>query len=146
MRHHLGHRWQRETTCETFLMPRNPKNDRRGWYGSRRWRRLRALHLQRHPLCARCEAEGQVVAAEVVHHVQPHEGDKAKFYLGALQSLCRQHHEEHHSRGRAQWELDEDGWVVDAPETHDMRRLLTRSPKKKQSAPEPVPDPASLVG
>jgi 5-methylcytosine-specific restriction protein A len=138
---------QRETTCETFLMPKDPKNDRRGEYGSRRWRCIRAQHLQLHPLCVQCEREGLVVAAEVVHHIEPHEGDRTKFFLGKLESLCRMHHEQHHDRGRKQWELDEDGWVIDAPKSRDMRKLLTRAKKKRDTDKgQFAPDPVSLIG
>ena len=62
---------------------------RRG-YG-RRWRRLRDAYLAEHPLCEVCEANGKLVAADVVDHIQP-------IRLGGedewenLQSLCRSDH------------------------------------------------------
>mgnify|MGYP002508361551 CR=1 FL=1 len=36
-----------------------------------RWRKLRALHLARHPFCADCAAEGVVTPATEVHHIRP---------------------------------------------------------------------------
>jgi 5-methylcytosine-specific restriction enzyme A len=63
-----------------------------GWYRYRRWRKKRAWHLQRYPLCQWCDERGHTVAATVVHHAEPHRGDRAKFWHGALVSLCEQCH------------------------------------------------------
>jgi 5-methylcytosine-specific restriction endonuclease McrA len=128
-------------------MPKDPKNDRRGEYNSTRWRRIRALHLQQHPLCARCEAAGRAVPAEVVHHVTEHRGDRTVFFVSSpLESLCRECHEKHHGRWQRRWELDADGWLIEgtAPVTRDMRRFLTRLPKKRKK-PAPLRQPP-LVG
>lgn len=40
-------------------------------YG-RRWKAASAAWRKRHPLCARHEARGEVVAGEVVDHIKPH--------------------------------------------------------------------------
>jgi len=53
----------------------------RDWYGLRRWRKQRAYHLQREPLCRLCAAEGRTVAAEVVDQVRHHEGIGMSFGL-----------------------------------------------------------------
>jgi 5-methylcytosine-specific restriction protein A len=49
-------------------------DDRRGSAASRgydhTWRRVRLHHLATEPLCRFCAAEGLVVAAEVVDHIQ----------------------------------------------------------------------------
>ncbi|MGI9159825.1 MAG: HNH endonuclease signature motif containing protein [Saprospiraceae bacterium] len=75
-------------------MPANTET--RPWrhlYG-RRWGRERLVHLARHPLCAMCEAKGQVTAATVVDHKQPHRGDAALFWdRSNWQSLCAPHHD-----------------------------------------------------
>jgi 5-methylcytosine-specific restriction enzyme A len=62
-------------------------------YDHARWKRLRRQQLQAYPLCALCEARGQKIAAEVVHHLVPHKGDITLFYTSALQSLCKRCHD-----------------------------------------------------
>jgi 5-methylcytosine-specific restriction protein A len=60
-----------------------------------RWRKARLLFLQQHPLCRRCEADGQVVPATVVDHVVPHRGDHDLFWDSSnWQPLCVAHHTE----------------------------------------------------
>jgi 5-methylcytosine-specific restriction enzyme A len=62
-------------------------------YGSR-WRRARAAYLARHPLCARCSAEGRLELAVVVDHVTPHRGDARLFWDEAnWQGLCKRCHD-----------------------------------------------------
>ena len=61
-------------------------------YANRRWRRLRALHLAKHPLCAYCLKRGELKPADVVDHVEPHRGDMDKFWNGLVQSLCHACH------------------------------------------------------
>ena len=41
-------------------------------YTHRKWRRLRKLQLQRHPLCAFCLESGVIMPASVADHVTPH--------------------------------------------------------------------------
>jgi 5-methylcytosine-specific restriction protein A len=51
---------------------RDTKTDEaRAFYNSRRWRNYRAAYLRKHPLCATCEAAGQVTPARIVDHVTP---------------------------------------------------------------------------
>lgn len=61
-------------------------------YANRRWRALRATHLQGEPLCRYCERKGVLTPADVVDHIEPHRGDMAKFWGNALQSLCHHCH------------------------------------------------------
>lgn len=69
------------------------KVSRRRLY-NRKWEALRNAHLGKHPLCKRCEKQGRVVAAAVVHHIEPHRGDWAKLYdPNNLESLCKWHHD-----------------------------------------------------
>lgn len=64
---------------------------RRG-YG-KRWRRLRLLHLQQHPLCRICEADGRTELATEVDHIKPHRGILDLLFDRAnLQSLCKSCH------------------------------------------------------
>ncbi len=59
-----------------------------------RWRKARATHLAKHPLCVRCEKEGRVTAATVVDHIVPHCGDSKLFWdTSNWQSLCKPHHD-----------------------------------------------------
>ena len=58
------------------------------------WRTARAAFLGGHPLCAECERAGQIVAATIVDHIQPHRGDRALFWdRSNWQSLCKRHHD-----------------------------------------------------
>jgi hypothetical protein len=60
-------------------------------------------------LCERCLAVNLVRPAEVVHHIEPHGGDRAKFYLGRLESLCRDCHEKEHGRANNEPWIGTDG-------------------------------------
>lgn len=57
-----------------------------------RWKRIRKQQLLRFPICQMCEAQGRLTAACIADHVEPHKGDINSFYLGKLQSLCRDCH------------------------------------------------------
>lgn len=59
-----------------------------------RWAKARKTHLHNSPICRGCEAEGVIVAATVVDHVDPHHGDPEKFWNTAMwQSCCKWHHD-----------------------------------------------------
>jgi 5-methylcytosine-specific restriction protein A len=68
------------------------KSQYANWYADRRWRAKRAAHLTKEPLCRYCTQEGRIAAADVVDHIEPHKGDKEKFWYGELQSLCHTCH------------------------------------------------------
>jgi hypothetical protein len=74
----------------------------RKWYASKAWRQKRAMQLASEPLCAMHLARGEVVAATVADHVEPHREDWAKFWEGSLQSLCAACHSRDKQRGEAQ--------------------------------------------
>jgi 5-methylcytosine-specific restriction protein A len=58
-----------------------------------RWQKARERHLQAHPLCVMCQAEGRTAVATVVDHRDPHRGDQAVFWdESRWQSLCASHH------------------------------------------------------
>lgn len=65
------------------------------WYKTARWRRRRAGQLAAEPLCRLCAAIGRTTSATVADHVEPHRGDRDKFFGGALQSLCKGCHDRH---------------------------------------------------
>jgi 5-methylcytosine-specific restriction protein A len=66
-------------------------------YNSSRWQQLRRRILQARPLCECGECQGgrrHVMVASVVHHVQPHQGDEARFFDPAnLQALAKPCHD-----------------------------------------------------
>lgn len=58
-------------------------------YNTARWKKLRAEHLAREPLCRGCGAP-----AEVVDHIRPHREDMDLAYdPDNLQSLCKTCHQ-----------------------------------------------------
>lgn len=91
----------------------------RGVYGTKRWRIRRARQLRDEPLCRMCRRLGRVTPATVVDHIQPHRGDMTEggaFWAGALQSLCKAHHDAGKQREESigyQAETDESGWPTD---------------------------------
>jgi 5-methylcytosine-specific restriction endonuclease McrA len=73
-------------------------DDRRGTAASRgyghKWRKVRLDYLAQHPLCVMCERLGQVTAATVVDHKEPHRGDQKLFWSRSnWQALCKPHHD-----------------------------------------------------
>ena len=63
------------------------------WYGRKDWQRIRGHQLAIEPLCERHKQRGEIVAATVVNHVEPHRGDWAKFIDGPFESLCKPCHD-----------------------------------------------------
>lgn len=59
-----------------------------------RWEQYRKRYLQQHPLCVYCEREGRVTAANVVDHIEPHQGNQSLFWDSSNhQSLCKTCHD-----------------------------------------------------
>jgi 5-methylcytosine-specific restriction protein A len=65
----------------------------RRWYKSAAWRRIRLAQLAEHPLCANHLRLGKVVPATIVHHIEPHRGDYARFISGPFESVCKECHD-----------------------------------------------------
>lgn len=63
-----------------------------GWYSTPGWRRRRLAQLRSEPLCRYCSQMGQVTPATVADHIEPHRGDRGRFWEGELQSLCASCH------------------------------------------------------
>jgi 5-methylcytosine-specific restriction enzyme A len=85
-------------------------------YNSRRWQRVARHQLMAEPLCAFCAARGLVVPATIADHVEPHDGDLNKFWLGKLQSLCASCHgrdKRAEERKGYQPDIGVDGWPTD---------------------------------
>lgn len=62
------------------------------WYADRRWRAKRAAHLAKEPLCRYCAREGRLTPGDVADHIEPHKGDKHRFWYGELMTLCHPCH------------------------------------------------------
>ena len=75
-----------------------PADKRRGTSAARgydaRWRKVRALYYQRHPLCEDCLEEGRLTdqGIEVDHVIPIAVRPDLRLALENLRSLCRRHH------------------------------------------------------
>ena len=69
--------------------PENPRD----WYGLGRWKTKQKFQMQTHPLCAFCLEKGLVTKGVIADHVKAHKGDWNEFWMGKLQTLCRNCHE-----------------------------------------------------
>ncbi len=62
-------------------------------YGHK-WRQARLVFLKQHPLCVECQKKGRVTAANVVDHIERHEGSLDKFWNSDnWQALCKPCHD-----------------------------------------------------
>lgn len=71
------------------------KKPYRKWYKRVAWcgaTGRRKVQLAKTPLCEMCP-EHSKNAATVADHIEPHNGDHAKFWFGKLQSLCAPCHD-----------------------------------------------------
>ena len=70
---------------------------RGGAYGrgyDAKWRKVRKLYLQQHPLCSLCQQEGKLTPATVIDHILPHRGDTTLFWdKKNWQPLCKNCHD-----------------------------------------------------
>jgi 5-methylcytosine-specific restriction protein A len=61
---------------------------------SSRWQRARKSYLANHPLCVECKANGKLVTATVVDHIQPHKGNQKLLWdTSNWQPLCKPCHD-----------------------------------------------------
>ena len=90
------------------------------------WVKGRLVHLQRHPLCARCLREGRTTPARVVHHLVPHRGDWRLFRDPKnWESLCKPCHdaaEQSTERRGYDKTVGADGWPADVRHPINERR------------------------
>jgi 5-methylcytosine-specific restriction enzyme A len=70
-----------------------PKHGHFKWYDLPRWRKRSRAQLLKEPCCAYCLEKGLVVPATIADHIEPHRGNRTKFWLGQLQSMCKHHHD-----------------------------------------------------
>lgn len=65
-----------------------------GLYSTAGWRTLRTRQLLKEPCCRFCRQQGVIAPATVVDHIEPHKGDRSKFFDAQnLQSLCKACHD-----------------------------------------------------
>ncbi|MFR9500662.1 MAG: HNH endonuclease signature motif containing protein [Rikenellaceae bacterium] len=92
-----------------YNMPTKPKSPRRPWmperkpqegrynsnskfYHSPAWRKLRAMQMERQPLCEECLRNGIVRDANVADHITPINQGGEALDINNLQSLCHSCH------------------------------------------------------
>lgn len=105
------------------------KSEFSNWYADRRWRAKRDALLAREPLCRFCIARGRYTVATVADHIEPHRGDRWKFWNGEIQPLCARCHSSTKARiEHGQVAVDADGWPISdrlaaraAPDSHWKR-------------------------
>ena len=90
-----------------------------GIYQSKEWKKVRALKLQKDPLCEECLKQGLYTPADMVHHkiwldmININDPEIA-LNIDNLQSLCWECHNQVHSRSAHQrYKIDSDGEVID---------------------------------
>jgi hypothetical protein len=92
------------------------RSDYQHLYKTGHWQGIRRHQLLIEPTCRMCMARGVLTPAAVVDHVERHRGDPNKFFLGAVQSLCKACHDRHkqieENRGY-QIGCDAQGWPLD---------------------------------
>ena len=103
------HLWESKRYKKQYISPEAKKERNRRvkenrtdkdvapFYSTPAWRNLRKLKLHENPLCERCQAEGRVTVATIVHHKEyiRDGGDKLPL-LEQLESLCHSHHSREH--------------------------------------------------
>jgi 5-methylcytosine-specific restriction protein A len=63
-------------------------------YKTALWKSLRNIVLWEEPECRACRLRGVLRPAEVVDHIEPHHGDRARFFERRnLQPLCKTCHD-----------------------------------------------------
>ena len=78
--------------------------ERQELYQSKRWKELRKLYYQEHPLCERCLKEGKITPAENIHHklspfvkgLTPEEKERRAFDWSNLMAVCVECHIKEH--------------------------------------------------
>ena len=65
-----------------------------------RWQKARLAYLRQHPICERCEVDGRVTAATLVHHIVELKDGGARLDHDNLMALCNDCHEQIHGPDR----------------------------------------------
>ncbi len=93
--------------CDVHLKARRKADDDRRGSSTERgydqtWRRVRAAHLSRHPLCVLCQAEGRLTPATVVDHIiSINERPDLRLDSSNHRAMCKRHHDQRTGRDQA---------------------------------------------
>ena len=82
------------------------RKERQAIYNTRRWKELRKLMVQAHPLCEDCLKRGVLTPTEEVHHLKspfrrglsPEEKERLAFDPDNLVCLCKECHIKRHMK------------------------------------------------
>ena len=66
--------------------------DRKNFYKSVEWRKIRKVVLNREPICRHCLKEGKITVANTVDHINHKWETWEDFLKGPFQPLCGKHH------------------------------------------------------
>lgn len=78
-----------------------PRESRQSRGYDRQWERVRAVYLQRQPLCEDCIMGDRITPAVMVHHIESVEDrPELRLHMSNLRALCRTCHEQLHGRTR----------------------------------------------
>ncbi|BBO81192.1 hypothetical protein DSCO28_17580 [Desulfosarcina ovata subsp. sediminis] len=69
-----------------------PKKETKPFYGTARWKKVRAMYLRDHPLCELCQSKGRATVATLVDHVHEIEDGGAELAMNNLMALCTRCH------------------------------------------------------
>lgn len=81
------------------------RKERQEIYQSKRWKELRALYFQEHPLCEKCLSEGRITPTQDIHHrlspfqkgITQEEKERRAYDWSNLMAVCVECHiKEHH--------------------------------------------------
>lgn len=67
------------------------------------WDKVRLIKLRRDPLCERCQKQGRIEPAKLVHHIQSLSKGGALLEMANLMSLCVKCHDAIHMEQGDKW-------------------------------------------
>lgn len=73
----------------------------RSWYSTPEWQHIRARQLAIEPWCRMCAEAGIQTKAAIVDHIERHMGNRALFFGGPFQSLCKACHDRQKQQSEA---------------------------------------------
>ena len=97
-----SHLEQQEKKKRQAYYNKNLRNaESQQFYESPEWRKLRALHLKRNPLCEKCFVNGRITPAVIVDHKVEIKDGGGKLDAENLTSMCRACHNKKTAQERA---------------------------------------------
>jgi 5-methylcytosine-specific restriction protein A len=92
------HQVEVERARQSYLADRRGSSASRGY--DARWRKLRQHKLCINPFCERCEHDGLVEVATMVHHIKPISAGGKALEFSNLMSLCEACHPKEEEKSR----------------------------------------------